>query len=143
MIISHKLQIIHIRNQKVGSTSFEMALSKYCDSGDTIATIRNLYDTMISKYYDQLLKMKGAKKSFEEYIKSKYKKRNIADFIYSRIHNQSLPLYIMSNIMDPNYFDFLKSKYDIYRYTDFKELREKSYRPAADSNLLYSVEKTL
>ncbi len=57
---------------------------------------------------------------------------------------QGLPLYIMSNIAEPDYFNFLKSKYDIYRYTDFKELRERFVeQEIIDRDLLYSVEKNI
>ena len=55
-----------------------------------------------------------------------------------------LPLYIMSNIAEPDYFNFLKSKYDVYRYTDFKEMRERFVeRKVIDHDLLYSVEKNI
>ena len=58
--------------------------------------------------------------------------------------DKSLPLYIMSNIAQPDYFDFLKPKYDVYRYTDFKELRERFVdREEIDHDLLYSVEKNI
>ena len=54
-----------------------------------------------------------------------------------------IPLYIMSNL-NTDYFDFLKDQFNIYRYTDFKELREQfSYRENIDHNLLYSVEKNI
>ena len=57
---------------------------------------------------------------------------------------RGLPLYIMSNIMEPNYFNFLKRKYDAYRYTDFEVLRERFVeRKVIDHNLLYSVEKNI
>ena len=61
-----------------------------------------------------------------------------------RWKRKSLPLYIMSNIIDSGYFDFLKPKYDIYRYTDFEELREQfTCREIIDNNLLYLVEKNI
>ena len=57
---------------------------------------------------------------------------------------RGLPLYIMSNIAEPDYFDFLKPKYDVYRYTDFKELRERFIeQEVIDHDLLYSVEKNI
>ena len=63
--------------------------------------------------------------------------------IYER-NRKNLPLYIMSNINDVHYFDFLKPDYDIYRYTDFRELRERFTRQEEiDHNLLYSVEKNI
>ena len=57
---------------------------------------------------------------------------------------RGLPLYIMSNIAELDYFHFLKSKYDVYRYTDFKELRERFVeQEVIDQDLLYSVEKNI
>ena len=40
MIISHKLKIIFIKCKKVGGTSFEIALSRYCDSDDIITRVQ-------------------------------------------------------------------------------------------------------
>ena len=69
--------------------------------------------------------------------------KSVVGMVYKRQYRK-LPLYIMSNITDADYFDFLKSKYDIYRYTDFKELRERFVdREIIDHNLLYSVEKNI
>ena len=57
---------------------------------------------------------------------------------------EKVPFYIMSNIMETNYFNFLKSKYDIYRYTDFKELEERLAQDGViDYNLLYMVESNI
>ncbi len=39
MIISHKLKLIFIKPKKVGGTSFEIALSKYCGDDDVITPI--------------------------------------------------------------------------------------------------------
>ena len=39
MIISHKFKVIFIKLKKVSGTSFEIAFSKYCDSGDVVTTI--------------------------------------------------------------------------------------------------------
>ena len=76
---------------------------------------------------------KALKKSLSKTIAMAYRK-SIGD----------LPLYIMSNIVEPDYFNFLKPKYDVYRYTDFKELRERFVeRKVIDHDLLYSVEKNI
>ena len=57
---------------------------------------------------------------------------------------KKVPFYIMSNIMETNYFNFLKSKYDIYRYTNFKELEERLVQDGViDYNLLYMVESNI
>ena len=39
MIISHKLKVIYIKLDKVAGSSFEIALSKYCEPGDTLTPI--------------------------------------------------------------------------------------------------------
>jgi len=39
MILSHKLKIIFIKTKKVGGTSFEIAMSKFCDEQDVITPI--------------------------------------------------------------------------------------------------------
>ena len=146
MIISHKLKIIYIRLQKVASTSFESALSKYCgpndiiaklgrgndklrkslgycgpqnfeiidedfrfeykghdeaivikesippdiwDSYTKIATIRNPYDRIISKYYD-LFRKAGEEKplTFEKFIERRRRNKPglISHFLYDPIH---------------------------------------------------------
>ena len=69
--------------------------------------------------------------------------KRVLRVIYERNH-KNLPLYIMSNIKDVHYFDFLKPDYDIYRYTDFKELREQfTLQEEIEHNLLYAVEKNI
>ena len=69
--------------------------------------------------------------------------KSVVGMVYRRQHD-NLPLYIMSNITDADYFNFLKPKRDIYRYTDFKEFRERFVdREIIDHNLLYSVEKNI
>ena len=68
---------------------------------------------------------------------------NVVKQVYRR-HPKKLPLYIMSNIMKADYFNFLKPRYDIYRYTDFKELKERfTAQEHIDHYLLYSVEKNI
>ena len=39
MIICHKLKIIFVKTKKVGGTSFEIALSKYCDRDDILTPL--------------------------------------------------------------------------------------------------------
>ena len=46
MIISHKLKCIFIKPKKVGGTSFEVALSKYCGDKDIITPISNDDETL-------------------------------------------------------------------------------------------------
>ncbi len=91
---------------------------------------------------------------FAEYSKIASKEIKHADYLRKGIeaavknvyemHSKNMPLYIMSNIMDADYFDFLKPKYNIYRYTDFEKLVEQvSQDGVIDHNLLYSVEKNI
>ena len=69
--------------------------------------------------------------------------KKVLSVVYARNH-KSLPLYIMSNIMSSDYFDFLKPKYNVYRYTDFEEFRERfCQNQEADHNLLFMVEKNI
>ncbi len=73
------------------------------------------------------------KKSLSKTIKMTYKKSI-----------RGLPIYIMSNIMELDYFNFLKRKYDVYRYDDFEGLKERFVeKRVIDHNLLYSVEKNI
>ena len=63
--------------------------------------------------------------------------------VYARNH-KNLPFYIMSSIGQKLGLDFLKSKYDVYRYTDFKVLRERFCSDSEiDYALLYAVEKNI
>lgn len=60
------------------------------------------------------------------------------------VHSRNMPLYIMSNIVDADHFDFLKSKYNVYRYTDFKKLVKQVTRQGiVDHNLLFAVERNI
>ena len=69
--------------------------------------------------------------------------KKVLNVVYTRNH-KSLPLYIMSNITSGDYFDFLKSKYNVYRYTDSKEFREQlSQNQETAHILLFMVEKNI
>lgn len=89
----------------------------------------------------------GTSKAAREMI-SKSKKlgkyvERIVKLVYER-NDEDMPLYIMSNIMDTSYFDFLRPKYKVYGYTDFKELKELvSHRDEIDHNLLYAIESNI
>ena len=55
-------------------------------------------------------------------------------------------LYIMSDIHQPNFFDFLKSDYRVYRYHDFPKLRQLVSGEGSrkiDNVMLYLVEKNI
>ena len=55
-------------------------------------------------------------------------------------------LYIMSDIHQPDFFDFLKSDYQVYRYYDFPKLRELvsgEDSKKIDNVMLYLVEKNI
>ena len=69
--------------------------------------------------------------------------KKVCKIVYER-NNKAMPLYIMSNVMNANYFDFLRPQYDIYKYTDFKELREQfKEKEEIDHNLLFMVEQNI
>ncbi len=107
--------------------------------GDT-----KLYDEGLNYYACMHIRYMGNVQQAQRRIKesselSKYVKRTV-DTVYAK-NNKRMPLYIMSNIMDDNYFNFLKPNYDIYRYTDFAQLRERfSRKEEIDHNLLYAIE---
>ena len=54
-------------------------------------------------------------------------------------------LYIMSDTHNPQYFDFLRNRYDVYTYHDFPELERLVRKESrfSDNNLLFSVEKNI
>ena len=55
-------------------------------------------------------------------------------------------LYIMSDILEPQYFDFLKKDYKVYRYYDFPELEQLVSGKdgnSVDNVMLYCVEKNI
>ena len=54
-------------------------------------------------------------------------------------------LYIMSDIHQPDFFDFLKSDYKIYRYHDFPQLKQlvSGKGKRVDNVMLYLVEKNI
>ena len=52
-------------------------------------------------------------------------------------------LYVMSDIHQPDFFDFLKSDYRVYRYHDFPQLRELVSGEKIDNVMLYLVEKNI
>ena len=52
-------------------------------------------------------------------------------------------LYIMSDIHQPDFFDFLKSDYQVYRYYDFPKLKELVSGEKIDNVMLYLVEKNI
>ena len=55
-----------------------------------------------------------------------------------------VPLYVNSSMIANHHFDFLKSMSGIYRYTDFKELKERfGANEIRDHNLLYLVENNI
>ena len=85
--------------------------------------------------------------NFASILMNKYMIRNKVKEAIRKTQDRwikKVPFYIMSNIMETNYFNFLKSKYDIYRYTDFKELEERLVRDGVtDHNLLYMVENNI
>ncbi len=88
----------------------------------------------------------NSKIASEEIKHADYLRNGIEDAVKNvyEMHSKNMPLYIMSNIMDTDYFDFLKPKYNVYRYTDFEELVEQVTRGGViDHNLLYSVEKNI
>ena len=54
-------------------------------------------------------------------------------------------IYIMSDIHQPNFFDFLKPDYQVYRYYDFPQLKQlvSGGKDFVDNVMLYLVEKSI
>ena len=111
MIISHKLKIIYIRVQKTASTSFEMALSKYCGPDDII--------TRLGREQDEIRESLGycGEQNVKEGRCLKYKQHNRATFI-----KDNVPIDIweshtkIATIRNP-YDKMISKYYDIYRET--------------------------
>ena len=60
--------------------------------------------------------------------------------------SKSSQLYVMSDVHQPDFFDFLKSDYRVYRYYDFPDLRELisgADGKKIDNVMLYLVEKNI
>ena len=57
---------------------------------------------------------------------------------------KKLPFYIISDMANTRYFNFLSPKQNVYRYVDFKELKERFVQSKIiDYNLLYLVEDNI
>ncbi len=72
-------------------------------------------------------------------------KKNIESILEHSIDKGS-QLYIMSDIHQPDFFDFLKSNYRIYRYHDFPKLRQLVSGEGGgkiDNVMLYLIEKNI
>ena len=86
-----------------------------------------------------------------EFINKCMAKRKIAYAIkktrrwYSaQSHPSKMPFYIMSETANTHRFDSLKSKYNVYNYTDFKELKQAvTQNGSIDYDLLYLVENNI
>ena len=58
--------------------------------------------------------------------------------------NRNLPFYVNSSMISTHHLDFLKSMHAVYRYTDFKELKERfGEDEIKDHNLFYLVETNI
>ena len=116
------------------SPRYQRERNKFLENAGSYACVHVRYGVG-AKQASRLLQQQPGKlkKSLSKTIKMAYKQSV-----------KGLPLYIMSNIAEPDYFNFLKHEYDIYRYTDFRELRERFVgQEVIDHDLLYSVEKNI
>ena len=84
-------------------------------------------------------------KSINKYVMRLRVEKVIRKVLHNRgYYKKQLPFYIRSDIKDIDYFDFLKPKYNVYKYTDFRELKERfTHSDSADYNLLYLVENNI
>ena len=59
-------------------------------------------------------------------------------------NNRNIPFYVNSSMISTHHLDFLKSMHAVYRYTDFKELKERfGEDEIKDHNLFYLVETNI
>ena len=83
-----------------------------------------------------------ASKLVDKYAAEKKVKQVIGQ-TRSKVH-KNIPFYVNSSMMSTHHLDFLKSMHTVYRYTDFKELKERfSEDEIKDHNLLYLVETNI
>ena len=73
---------------------------------------------------------------------TRLKVKEVVKKVRSVIGNK--PLYIMSNTMRADCFNFLKPEHNVYKYTDFRELKERfTQGKVPNYNLLYLVENNI
>jgi len=107
MIISHKNKVIYIRLQKVASTSFEAAFSKYCGPKDII--------TRLGKPHDQLREDLGYASEQNVGKKEKKKKRMFHQHIPANKIKGLIPADVWNNYLKiatiRNPYDWIISQY--------------------------------
>ena len=128
------------KNMKfLSSILYELPRMKYSDM-KFCYTDFNYYACMHVRYEHSAREV--SKKINQSSDLRKYVER-VCKKVYER-NDKNTPLYIMSNIMETHYFDFLRPQYNIYRYTDFEELKRWfSNKQEIDHNLLYVIEQNI
>jgi len=129
MIISHKYKFIFIKTRKTAGTSIEIALSKFCDTGDII--------TPITKEDEDIRRNFGYKGPQNYHVPLKfYSKLDLYQLLIKkkrkRFFNHASASYIQENIDDDiwkNYFKFCFERNPFDRAISHYYWRTKQPRP--------------
>ena len=119
-IFSHSFRIEHLWGNSLARISQSYACMNLRSERNTGATPR-----LINKYV--------ATMKVQEVIRKVRKQKG-----------KKLPFYIISDMENTDYFHFLSTKQNVYRYGDFRELKERFIQSKIiDYNLLYLVEDNI
>ena len=110
MIMSHGLKVIFVKTKKVGGTSFEIALSKYCNDDDIVCKISEKDELIRSE-----LGFQGPV-NFRERSREKYR-----DPRYGKDHPiDTAKFKVLLNNPDA---DVVKDRKDLYKLGKAKDAR--------------------
>ena len=138
-------------------TSRESALAGQYYFWDKVGTMRSCFDeqtkargssiSLREAYYAclQVSSKRGVRPKEKPMLQFAFSSKQVKTLLSYAISKGSR-LYIMSDIRNPNYFDFLKEDYHVYRYHDFPELTQlvsSEQGSAIDNVMLSLVEKNV
>ena len=138
-------------------TTREEAWARQCYFLDKVTTMRSCFDeatrargssiSLSNRLYAGLRVLSNIGKRNKESPIHQFSstKEQIQEVLSYALRPKS-KIYIMSDITDPQYFDFLKEYYEVYRYYDFPKLKELvsgENGRQVDNVMLYLVEKNI
>ncbi len=138
-------------------TSRENALAGQYYFWDKVGTMRSCFDeqtrargssiSLKDAYYAcmHVTSKRGVRPKEKLMLQFAFSNQQVKTLLSYAISKNSR-LYIMSDIRNPNYFDFLKEDYSVYRYHDFPELAQlvsSEQESAVDNVMLHLVEKNI